>query len=106
MEKTFYVYIMASVSKVIYTGFTSQLEQRVWQHKNGQGSVFTEKYNVNRLVWYEDTNDPDDAIEMEKRIKRDSSLTMFVLNDYLYWYCHSEMRSIVESVLLKTNSWY
>jgi putative endonuclease len=69
MEKTFYVYIMASVSKVIYTGFTSQLEQRVWQHKNGQGSVFTEKYNVNRLVWYEDTNDPDDAIEMEKRIK-------------------------------------
>jgi len=36
------------------------------------------------------------------RIKRDSSLTMFVLNDYLYWYCHSETRSVVESSWVKT----
>jgi putative endonuclease len=69
MEKTYYVYILASLSKVIYTGVSSQLEQRVWQHKNNQGSNFTKKYNVNRLVWYGDTNDPNIAIEWEKRIK-------------------------------------
>jgi len=69
MEKTYYVYIMASISNVLYTGVTSRLEQRVWQHKNGQGSDFTKKYHVNRLVWYGDTDDPNISIEWEKRIK-------------------------------------
>ena len=65
----YHVYIMASLSRVIYTGVSGQLEQRVWQHKNNQGGVFTKKYNVNRLVWYDDTNDSSIAIEWEKRIK-------------------------------------
>ena len=54
---------MASLKKVLYTGITNDLQIRVKQHKMGQGSIFTKKYNVNRLVWYEETNDVMIAIE-------------------------------------------
>jgi putative endonuclease len=60
---------MASLKKVLYTGITNDLQIRVKQHKMGQGSIFTKKYNVNRLVWYEETNDVMIAIEWEKKIK-------------------------------------
>ena len=69
MDNSYYVYIMASLKKVLYTGITNDLQIRVKQHKMGQGSIFTKKYNVNRLVWYEETNDVMIAIEWEKRIK-------------------------------------
>lgn len=69
MDNTYYVYIMASLKKVLYTGITNDLQIRVKQHKMGQGSIFTKKYNVNRLVWYEETNDVMIAIEWEKKIK-------------------------------------
>ena len=69
MDNSYYVYIMASLKKVLYTGITNDLKIRVIQHKIGQGSIFTKKYNVNRLVWYEETNDVMIAIEWEKRIK-------------------------------------
>jgi len=64
MDNSYYVYIMASLKKVLYTGITNDLQIRVKQHKIGQGSIFTKKYNVNRLVWYEETNDVMIAIEM------------------------------------------
>jgi len=63
MDNSYYVYIMASLKKVLYTGITNDLQIRVKQHKMGQGSIFTKKYNVNRLVWYEETNDVMIAIE-------------------------------------------
>ena len=69
MDNSYYVYIMASLKKVLYTGITNDLQIRVKQHKMGQGSIFTKKYNVNRLVWYEETNDVMIAIEWEKKIK-------------------------------------
>ena len=69
MDNSYYVYIMASLKKVLYTGITNDLQIRVKQHKMGQGSIFTKKYNVNRLVWYEETNDVMIAIEQEKKIK-------------------------------------
>ena len=69
MDNTYYVYIMASLKKVLYTGITNDLQIRVKQHKMGQGSIFTKKYNVNRLVWHEETNDVMIAIEWEKKIK-------------------------------------
>ena len=56
MEKTFYVYILASLSRRLYVGVTSDLKGRMWQHKNKAADGFTKKYNIDRLVWYEETN--------------------------------------------------
>ncbi len=61
--------MMASISKVIYTGVTGDLESRVYQHKNKLIDGFTKKYNVHRLVWYAETDDVSAAIEYEKKIK-------------------------------------
>ena len=67
--KNFYVYIMANRSITLYTGVTNDLERRVFEHKNKLVSGFTEKYNVNRLVFYEETSDINAAITREKQIK-------------------------------------
>jgi putative endonuclease len=69
MEKTYYVYIMASKSKVIYTGMTNNLENRVYQHKFKVDEGFTKRYNTYKLVWYDETDDVIAAIEFEKTIK-------------------------------------
>lgn len=60
---------MASISKVIYTGVTGDLEARIYQHKNKLSDGFTKKYNIHRLVWYEETDDISAAIEYEQKIK-------------------------------------
>ncbi len=65
-----YVYIMASKRNgTLYTGVTSDLIMRVWQHKQGTGSKFTAKYQINRLVFYEPYKDIDAAIAREKQLK-------------------------------------
>ncbi len=69
MGKTYYVYIMASLSRRLYTGVTSDLEGRVWQHKSKTIDGFTKRYNITRLVFFEETNDIYTALEYEKRIK-------------------------------------
>ena len=68
--KRYYTYIMASHSRVLYTGVTNGLRTRVSQHKLGIGSQFTAKYKVNRLVYFEDTDDVLAAIAREKQLKR------------------------------------
>jgi putative endonuclease len=65
----YYVYIMASKSGVLYTGVTGDLTRRVYQHKQKVVDGFTKKYNVSRLVYYEDTSDVNAAILREKQIK-------------------------------------
>ena len=67
----YYVYIMANQTNVtIYTGITNNLERRVWEHKNhADPGSFTAKYNVNKLVYYEATTNPESAIAREKQIK-------------------------------------
>jgi putative endonuclease len=67
--KQYAVYIMASRSKTLYIGVTSNLEQRVYQHKNKLIAGFTSKYNIDRLVYFELTSDVVPAIEKEKQIK-------------------------------------
>ena len=65
------VYILASRRNgTLYTGVTSNLPQRVWQHKNGDGSDFTKKYRVHMLVYFEVHEDMENAITREKRIKK------------------------------------
>lgn len=69
--KTFYVYILASQRNgTLYVGMTSDLMKRIWEHKNKVVKGFTEKYNVDKLVYYEQTDDAYAALQREKILKR------------------------------------
>ena len=66
-----YVYILASKQNgTLYTGVTSDLGSRVFEHKQRLGAGFTAKYGVIRLVWYQEYVEIGEAIVFEKRIKR------------------------------------
>lgn len=66
----YYVYLMTNkYHNVLYTGVTNNLERRLWEHKNKTISGFTEKYNVDKLVYFEETTDVTSAIAREKQIK-------------------------------------
>ena len=67
--KQYYVYIMTSNSGTLYTGMTNDLQRRVYQHKQKLIPGFTFRYNVNRLVYFEVFNEPQQAIAREKQIK-------------------------------------
>ena len=68
--KPFYVYILASQKNgTLYTGSTDDISKRVWEHKQGQGAVFTRKYAVHRLVWLEPHDSRDSAKTREYQIK-------------------------------------
>jgi putative endonuclease len=70
MTRQYYVYIMASISRVLYIGVTNDLRRRVLEHKTGEVEGFTKRYNVNRLVLYETTSEVRPALEREKEFKR------------------------------------
>ena len=65
----YYVYIMANYSKMLYTGVSNNLERRVSEHKNHLIEGYTKKYNITKLVYYDVTNDINEAIQREKQIK-------------------------------------
>ncbi len=65
----YFVYIMSNQSRTLYTGVTSDLEQRVCQHKNKLIEGFTSRYNITKLIWYDSFNNIYEAIECEKKIK-------------------------------------
>jgi putative endonuclease len=67
--KTGYVYIMASTSRTLYTGVTSNLERRVWEHKTHALRGFSDQYSTDRLVYIAEFARMDDAIAWEKAIK-------------------------------------
>jgi len=69
MGKQYHVYIMANKSNTLYIGVTNNLPRRVYEHKNKLVKGFTEKYNIDKLVWYEVFNNPVEAIAAEKKIK-------------------------------------
>jgi len=70
MKKTYYVYITASYKNgTIYTGVTNDLFRRMYEHKNKITKGFTSKYNVTKLVHFEETDDISAAIGREKEIK-------------------------------------
>ena len=70
-EHNYYIYIMTNWNnKVMYIGMTNNLERRLYEHKNKLVEDFTKKYNVQKLVYLEHTNDVDAAIRREKEIKK------------------------------------
>jgi len=70
-DKQSYIYIMASDrNATIYTGSTTDLVRRVWEHKNKVFDGFASKHSTNKLVFYEVTPDLDSALVREKRIKK------------------------------------
>jgi putative endonuclease len=77
--KTYYVYIVASRSLVLYIGVTNDLQRRLYEHKNKLFAGFTEKYDVNRLLYFETFSDIEQAIHREKQLKgwnREKKLTL------------------------------
>lgn len=67
----YYVYILTNKSnRVLYIGVTNNFPRRVYEHKEGLIEGFTSKYNVNKLVYYENTVDIKVAIEREKTLKK------------------------------------
>ena len=78
---TYYVYILTNKNNnVLYTGVTKDLIRRVYEHRNHlDKDSFTAKYNVTKLVYYEETTDVRAAIEREKQIKSWSRMKKFFL---------------------------
>ncbi len=67
----YYVYILSNWNnKVTYIGVTNNLERRIYEHKNKLIDGFTKKYNLNKLVYFEQFNNVSDAITREKEIKK------------------------------------
>jgi putative endonuclease len=70
MKKNYYVYVLASRRNgTLYIGVTSDLIKRVWEHKSKLDEGFTSRYGVDKLVYYETFEDPENAIRREKRLK-------------------------------------
>ncbi len=67
--KNYYVYILASASRTLYTGVTNNLERRVIEHRRKLIPGFTARYRINRLVYFEVFGDIRAAISREKQIK-------------------------------------
>jgi len=68
--KNYYIYIMTSQSGTLYIGMTNDIKKRVYQHKNHLIPGFTDKYNVDQLLYVETTSDPVSAIRREKQLKK------------------------------------
>ena len=69
IAKTYHVYNMSNVSKMLYTGVTGDLDMRILQHKAKTTDGFTKRYNIHRLIYFEAFGDIRDAIAREKEIK-------------------------------------
>ncbi len=67
---TYYVYMITNRSRVVlYTGVTNSLESRLWFDANASPESFSKRYKLDRLVYYEEFDTPEDAIGREKEIK-------------------------------------
>ncbi|MDP2912645.1 MAG: GIY-YIG nuclease family protein [Candidatus Omnitrophota bacterium] len=70
MDRQYYVYILTNqICSVLYVGVTNDLIKRVYEHKKKMVDGFTKKYNIDKLVYYEEYSDIIEAITREKQIK-------------------------------------
>ena len=67
--REYFVYIVTNKTRILYVGVTNNLPRRVYEHKMKLVNGFTQRYNLNSLVYFENTNDIGVAIEREKEIK-------------------------------------
>lgn len=68
--KQYYTYILTNkYNTVLYIGITSDLVKRIYEHKNKLAEGFTKKYNVDKLVYFEEYDDPENAVKREKTLK-------------------------------------
>jgi putative endonuclease len=68
---SYYVYILGSRKNgTLYIGVTNNLVKLIWQHKNGVVEGFTKKYNVDKLIYFEESSDINSAITREKQLKK------------------------------------
>ena len=65
----YFTYIVASRSLTLYIGMSGDLRKRVFEHKRKLRNGFSSSYNCNRLVWFEPSVDPGNAIAREKQLK-------------------------------------
>ncbi len=71
MPNSYFIYILASKRNgTLYVGVTNDIIKRVWQHKNDLADGFTKKYQVHKLVYFEQTTDIESAINREKQLKK------------------------------------
>ncbi len=69
-NKQYFVYILTNkTNNVLYIGVTNNLTRRIYEHKNKLIDGFTKKYNLNKLVYYETTDNAESAIKREKQLK-------------------------------------
>jgi putative endonuclease len=68
-KRLYYVYILASTSRILYTGITNSIQRRTYEHREKMVPGFTSRYNVTQLMYYEVFSDPRLAIGREKQIK-------------------------------------
>ena len=69
-KKQYFIYILSNkYNTVLYVGFTNDLVRRIYEHKNKLVESFTEKYNIDKLVYYEVFDDAYNAITREKQVK-------------------------------------
>ena len=67
----YYIYIITNkTDKVLYIGVTNNLERRIYEHKNKTVPGFTQKYNINKLLYFEHFDNINDAIKREKQLKK------------------------------------
>ncbi len=83
-QQDYFVYILTNqANRVLYTGVTNDLERRLAEHRDGNGSRFTARYNVHKLVYFEQTSDAYAAIAREKQIKAGSRAKKLALIETL-----------------------
>ena len=68
-QRSYFVYILSSQTKRLYIGVTNDLQRRVGQHKRHEVEGFTSQYNIDQLVYYEETDNVYAAISREKQLK-------------------------------------
>ena len=69
LRRSYWTYMLASRTRVLYVGVTNDLPRRIREHRAGKGSAFTKRYRVHRLVYAEEYPDVRDAIRREKQLK-------------------------------------
>jgi putative endonuclease len=67
--KTYFVYIITNNKKTLYIGVTNNLERRIYEHKNKLIDGFSKRYNLNKLVYFEECGNIESAIRREKQLK-------------------------------------